>query len=76
MMTIKEHKGRLDGMTVFIVGDIAHSRVARSNIWGLTKMGARVIVCGPATLIPPRLEAMGAAVSLHLREVIRKRMSL
>jgi aspartate carbamoyltransferase catalytic subunit len=44
--------------------------VARSNIWGLTKMGARVIACGPATLIPPRLEEMGVTVSLHLREVI------
>ena len=70
MMTIKEHKNRLDGLTVLIVGDITHSRVARSNIWGLTKMGARVVVCGPATLIPPGLEAMGASVSLHLREVI------
>ena len=70
MMTIKEHKNHLDGLTVLIVGDIAHSRVARSNIWGLTRMGARVIACGPATLIPPGLEAMGASVSLHLREVI------
>jgi aspartate carbamoyltransferase catalytic subunit len=70
MMTIKELKGGLDGLTVLIVGDITHSRVARSNIWGLTRMGARVIVCGPATLIPPSLEAMGASVSLHLREVI------
>jgi aspartate carbamoyltransferase catalytic subunit len=70
MMTIKEHKGRLDGLKVLIVGDIAHSRVARSNIWGLTKMGASVIVCGPATLIPPRIEEMGTTVSFHLREVI------
>jgi aspartate carbamoyltransferase catalytic subunit len=70
MMTIKERRGRLDGLTVLIVGDIAHSRVARSNIWGLTKMGARVIACGPATLIPPKLEEMGADVSLHFRDVI------
>jgi aspartate carbamoyltransferase catalytic subunit len=70
MMTIKEHRGHLDGLTVLIVGDLTHSRVARSNIWGLTKMGAHVIACGPATLIPPRLEEMGVTVSLHLREVI------
>ncbi len=70
MMTIKEHKGQLAGLTVLIVGDIAHSRVARSNIWGLTKMGAQVIVCGPPTLIPPRIEAMGVSVSLRLEEVI------
>jgi aspartate carbamoyltransferase catalytic subunit len=70
MMTIKEHRGRLDGLTVLIVGDVTHSRVARSNIWGLTKMGARVIACGPPTLIPPRVEEMGVTVSLHLREVI------
>ncbi len=70
MMTIKERRGRLDGLTILIVGDITHSRVARSNIWGLTRMGARVIACGPPTLIPPNLEEMGAAVSLHLHEVI------
>jgi aspartate carbamoyltransferase catalytic subunit len=70
MMTIKEHRGHLDGLTVLIVGDVAHSRVARSNIWGLTKMGARVIACGPATLIPAGLEEMGVTVSLHLKEVI------
>lgn len=70
MMTIKEHKGRLQGLTVLIVGDITHSRVARSNIWGLTKMGARVIVCGPPTLLPPFLETMGVEVSFKLREVI------
>jgi len=70
MMTIREHKGRLEGLTVAIVGDIAHSRVARSNIWGLTKMGANVIVCGPTTLIPPDMEAMGARVSYHVEEII------
>ena len=70
MMTMKEHTGHLDGLNVLIVGDIAHSRVARSNIWGLAKMGASVTVCGPATLIPPRIEEMGASVSFHLREVI------
>lgn len=68
MMTIREFKGRLEGLTVLIVGDIAHSRVARSNIWGLTKMGARVIACGPPTLIPPNLESMGAEVCPRLDE--------
>lgn len=70
MMTIRERKGRLDGQTVLIVGDITHSRVARSDIWGLTKMGAKVIVCGPTTLIPPEIEAMGARVSYRVEEVI------
>ncbi len=70
MMTIKEHKGKLDGLTVLIVGDIAHSRVARSNLWGLTKMGARVIFSGPTTLMPPDLDSMGARVCYNLEEVI------
>jgi aspartate carbamoyltransferase catalytic subunit len=70
MMTIREHRGTLQGLTVLIVGDIAHSRVARSNIWGLTKMGAEVIVCGPTTLIPPRIEEMGARVCYRVEEAI------
>ena len=57
-------------MNVLIVGDIFHSRVARSNIWGLTKMGSKVVVCGPATLIPPNIEAMGAQVSNRLEQCI------
>lgn len=55
LFTIRETKGRIDGLHVVILGDILHSRVARSNLWGLTKLGARVTVCGPATLIPPGL---------------------
>jgi aspartate carbamoyltransferase catalytic subunit len=70
MMTIREHKGRLEGLTVLIVGDITHSRVARSNIWGLTKMGARVVACGPTTLIPPYLDTLGAQVSFHVEDAI------
>ncbi len=70
MLTIREHKGRLDGLNVLIVGDIYHSRVARSNIWGLTKMGSKVTVCGPTTLIPPYLENMGAKVSYRLEDCI------
>lgn len=70
MMTIRECKKRLDGLTVLIVGDIAHSRVARSNIWGLTKMGARVIVSGPPTLIPVGMESLGVQVSCRVEEAI------
>jgi aspartate carbamoyltransferase catalytic subunit len=70
MLTIRDHKGRLDGLTVAIIGDIAHSRVARSNIWGLTKMGAEVICCGPPTVIPADLDKLGAEVSYRIDEVI------
>ncbi|MBP8645956.1 MAG: aspartate carbamoyltransferase catalytic subunit [Syntrophobacteraceae bacterium] len=70
MMTIREHKGRLEGLTVVIVGDIAHSRVARSNIWGLGKMGARVIVCGPPTLMPVEIDSMGVQVCHRVEEAI------
>ena len=59
LFTIREHRGSLEGLTVTLVGDILHSRVARSNIWGLSKLGARVIVCGPSTLIPPHIEELG-----------------
>lgn len=70
MMTIREHKGRIKGLTVLILGDIAHSRVARSNIWGLSRMGAKVVVCGPTTLIPMGIEQMGVVVSYRLEDVI------
>jgi aspartate carbamoyltransferase catalytic subunit len=56
IFTIRERKKQIAGLTVGIVGDIKYSRVARSNIWGLKKLGARVIVCGPATLIPSGIE--------------------
>lgn len=62
LYTIREARGRIEGLTVGIVGDIAHSRVARSNIWGLTKLGARVLVVGPATLIPKDIERMGVEI--------------
>ncbi len=52
LLTIKEHFGRVAGLKVVIVGDILHSRVARSNVWGLTKLGAEVVLCGPPTLLP------------------------
>lgn len=70
IFTIREHRGKLAGLTVTLVGDILHSRVARSNIWGLTKLGARVIVCGPATLIPPSIREMGVEVSYSLDKVL------
>jgi aspartate carbamoyltransferase catalytic subunit len=62
MFTIREKLGKLEGLTVAIIGDIAHSRVARSNIYGLIAMGANVRVCGPATMVPPGIERMGAKV--------------
>ena len=58
LLTIRQQKGRIEGLTVAIVGDIAHSRVARSNIWGLTKMGANVRLVGPRTLLPPDAEKL------------------
>lgn len=70
MFTIWEKKGRLSGLKVAIVGDILHSRVARSNIWGLNKMGAKVYVVGPATLIPPKIEQMDVKIFYDLDEII------
>ncbi len=65
IFTILEKKKKIDGLKVVIVGDIAHSRVARSDLWGLTKLGAQVTVCGPATLIPPGLtEVFGPRVTV------------
>ncbi len=71
IFTLKEKLGKIEGLNVSIVGDIAHSRVARSNIWGLTKLGAKVIVCAPEMLIPPGIEKMGARVT-HDIEVALK----
>ncbi len=70
MLTIRQRKGRLEGLTVALVGDIAHSRVARSNIHGLTKLGAKVIVCGPPTLVPRNIGELGVEVSHHLDDVL------
>jgi aspartate carbamoyltransferase catalytic subunit len=60
----------LDGIRVAIIGDISHSRVARSNVWGLTKLGASVVLCGPNTLMPPEIGRMGAETTSNLREAI------
>ena len=70
MFTIREKKGRIEGLKVAIVGDILHSRVARSNIWGLLKLGAEVTVAGPATLVPPEFARLGVRVCHDLREAI------
>jgi aspartate carbamoyltransferase catalytic subunit len=70
MLTIRSRLGRLEGVEVSIVGDIAHSRVARSNIIGLTTMGARVRVFGPKTLLPPRPESLGVRVAGSLSEAV------
>ncbi|GAW92635.1 aspartate carbamoyltransferase catalytic subunit [Calderihabitans maritimus] len=70
MFTIREKKGRLKGLKVAIVGDIYHSRVARSNIWGLTKMGAEVRLAGPVTLMPPEVEKMGVKVFYQVEEAL------
>lgn len=70
IFTVRRKKGRLEGLTVGLVGDIAHSRVARSNIHGLLKFGARVIVCGPVTLVPPSIARLGVEVSHSLDEIL------
>jgi aspartate carbamoyltransferase catalytic subunit len=70
MYTLREKFGSLVGLRVCIVGDILHSRVARSNIFGLLTMGAKVSVCGPATLIPKEIERLGVEVYHHLEDVI------
>ncbi len=70
MMTMRQHWGGFEGRKVVIIGDIAHSRVARSNIYGLVKMGAEVVVCGPPTLIPPDVERLGVTVEHNLRKAV------
>jgi aspartate carbamoyltransferase catalytic subunit len=70
MMTIKEHKGKIAGLKVAIIGDIEHSRVARSNIYGLSKMGADVVLAGPATMQPRDIEQMGVKVFSRLEDAI------
>jgi len=70
MLTIQEHLGGFEGLKVAIVGDVLHSRVVRSDLNGLITMGAKVTICGPATLIPPGLEEMGAKVTYNLEEAI------
>lgn len=73
MLTIREKKGKLAGLKIAIVGDITHSRVARSNIFGLTRMGAHVRVIGPPTLIPPYIEELGVDVNFDFEKGIQDR---
>ena len=70
MMTIRRRLGHLDGLTIALVGDIAHSRTARSNIWGLRKLGAHVILCGPSTLVSRDWEQFGVEVSYSLDAIL------
>jgi aspartate carbamoyltransferase catalytic subunit len=70
LLTIRDHQGPLEGLKVCIVGDILHSRVARSNIYGLKTLGAEVAVCGPRTLMPPAPEELGCTVFPHVEEAI------
>ena len=72
LLTITDKKETISGQTVAIIGDIAHSRVARSNIWALTKMGARVLVAGPTTMIPHDLDKLGVEVFYRPEDVIPK----
>lgn len=71
LYTMREKLGDLAGRRVTIVGDIAHSRVARSNIWGLRAVGAHVTVCGPRTMMPKRVEDLGVQVEYDLRHAVR-----
>ena len=68
LFTLREKKGSLKGLKVAIIGDIAHSRVARSNMWGLLKMGAEVRMVGPSTLMPEKIESFGAKIFHNLKE--------
>lgn len=70
ILTIRQQRRSLAGLTVAMVGDIQHSRTARSNIWGLKKLGAHVIVCGPSTLVSPLWEQLGVEVSYSLDEIL------
>ncbi|MDI6606023.1 MAG: aspartate carbamoyltransferase catalytic subunit [Candidatus Omnitrophota bacterium] len=72
IFTLEEKLGKIQGLNVSIFGDIAHSRVARSNIWGLTKLGANVTLCAPEVLIPPAIEKMGVYVTHDIGEALAK----
>jgi aspartate carbamoyltransferase catalytic subunit len=72
MLTIKQKKRRIEGLKVAIVGDIARSRVARSNIYGLRKMGARVVVCGPSTMLPRDIHLLGVEVHHRMEDALRE----
>lgn len=71
LLTLRDSFGRIEGLKVCIVGDVVHSRVARSNIFGLQKLGAEVAVCGPKSLIPAAIEDLGVQVFTHVEDAIQ-----
>ncbi len=71
MLTVKEKKGTIAGLKLAIIGDITHSRVARSNVYGFTKLGADVVVAGPPTMLPPGIEGLGCRATTNVDEAIR-----
>jgi len=71
LFTVREVFGKISGLKITIIGDIYHSRVARSNIWGFTKLGAKVTVCGPPTLIPAGIEKTNVSVCFSLAEAVK-----
>ena len=71
LYTVREHYGHLDGLNISIIGDVAHSRVARSAIIGFSKMGAAVTVCGPPTMIPQGVEELGCSVTYSRETAVR-----
>lgn len=70
LLTLRDHFGRIEGLRVCLCGDILHSRVARSNIWGLRRLGAEVAVCGPRSLLPGAVESLGVTVIPHVEDAI------
>jgi aspartate carbamoyltransferase catalytic subunit len=70
LLTIRDHKGKIDGLNVTIIGDLLHSRVARSNVWGLTKMGANVTLCGPDTLLPPEFAEQNVRIETKVEAAV------
>ena len=70
LMTVRENKGRISGLRIAIIGDISHSRVARSNIIGFTKMGADVVLAGPPTMIPKGIETLGVSVTYNVNDAV------
>ena len=71
LLTLRDKFGTIEGLKVAICGDVLHSRVARSNIWGLLKLGAEVAVCGPPTLLPTGLQSLGVTVMHHIEDAIQ-----
>ena len=71
LLTLRDKFGHIEGLKVCLVGDVLHSRVARSNIWGLTKLGAHVAVCGPRTLMPRGIEQLGVTMFEHVADAVQ-----